>query len=144
MTINKFWEFILSLEKEYDSYRKKIMNRFSLSAAEADILMFLSNNPQYDTAADISRIRRIPKSQVSTSVKSLCEKGYLCTDYRENNRKSIHLSLSQSALSVTNYGKTVQTEFADLLFSGFSEEEKTEFERMHIKIADNIENKKER
>ena len=44
MTINKFWEFILSLESEYGSYRKKIMNRFSLSAAETDILMFLSHN----------------------------------------------------------------------------------------------------
>lgn len=143
MTMNKFWEFILSLESEYGSYRKKIMNRFSLSAAETDILMFLSNNPQYDTGTDISRIRKIPKSQVSTSVKSLCEKGYLCTDYKENNRKSIHLSLTKSALSVTDYGKTVQAEFADLLFSGFSEEEKSEFERLHIKIADNIASKKE-
>lgn len=143
MTMNKFWEFILSLESEYGSYRKKIMNRFSLSAAETDILMFLSNNPQYDTGTDISRIRKIPKSQVSTSVKSLCEKGYLCTDYKENNRKSIHLSLTTSALSVTDYGKTVQAEFADLLFSGFSEEEKSEFERLHIKIADNIASKKE-
>lgn len=143
MTMNKFWEFILSLESEYGSYRKKIMNRFSLSAAETDILMFLSNNPQYDTGTDISRIRKIPKSQVSTSVKSLCEKGYLSTDYKENNRKSIHLSLTKSALSVTDYGKTVQAEFADLLFSGFSEEEKSEFERLHIKIADNIASKKE-
>ena len=143
MTMNKFWEFILSLESEYGSYRKKIMNRFSLSAAETDILMFLSNNPQYDTGTDISRIRKIPKSQVSTSVKSLCEKGYLSTDYKENNRKSIHLSLTKSALSVTDYGKTVQAEFADLLFSGFSEEEKSEFERLHIRIADNIASKKE-
>lgn len=143
MTMNKFWEFILSLESEYGSYRKKIMNRFSLSAAETDILMFLSNNPQYDTGTDISRIRKIPKSQVSSSVKSLCEKGYLSTDYKENNRKSIHLSLTKSALSVTDYGKTVQAEFADLLFSGFSEEEKSEFERLHIKIADNIASKKE-
>ncbi len=143
MTMNKFWEFIISLESEYGSYRKKIMNRFSLSAAETDILMFLSNNPQYDTGTDISRIRKIPKSQVSTSVKSLCEKGYLSTDYKENNRKSIHLSLTKSALSVTDYGKTVQAEFADLLFSGFSEEEKSEFERLHIRIADNIASKKE-
>ena len=43
----------------------------------------------------------------------------------------------------TDYGKTVQTEFADLLFSGFSEEEKSEFDRLHIKIADNITSKKE-
>lgn len=144
MTINQFWEFFLSLEKEYGSYRKKIMNRFSLSAAEADILMFLSNNPQYDIAADISRIRKMPKSQVSTSIKSLCEKGYLCTDYKENNRKSIHLSLSESALSVAEYGKTVQGEFAALLFSEFTEEEKAEFEKLHLKIADNIKSKKER
>ena len=77
MTTSSFWNFISAVENEYSEYRKRIMTKFSLTAAETDILMFLANNPQYDTAADISRIRRIPKSQVSVSVKSLCEKGIL-------------------------------------------------------------------
>ena len=81
MTTGSFWNFISSVENEYNKYRKQITEKYRLSAAEADILMFLANNPQYDTAADVSKIRRILKSQVSVSVKSLCEKGLLAGSY---------------------------------------------------------------
>ena len=72
MTTSSFWNFISAAEDEYSVYRKRIMAKFSLSAAETDTIMFLANNPDYDTAADISKVRRILKSQVSVSVKSLC------------------------------------------------------------------------
>ena len=77
MTTSSFWDFISAAEDEYSVYRKRIMAKFSLSAAETDIIMFLANNHGYDTAADISKVRRILKSQVSVSVKSLSEKGKL-------------------------------------------------------------------
>ena len=53
MTTSSFWNFISAAEDEYSVYRKHIMAKFSLSAAETDIIMFLANNPDYDTAADI-------------------------------------------------------------------------------------------
>ena len=93
MTTSSFWNFISAAEDEYSVYRKRIMAKFSLSAAETDIIMFLANNPGYDTAADISKVRRILKSQVSVSVKSLCEKGLLTGTYKDGNKKSVHLSL---------------------------------------------------
>lgn len=52
MTTSSFWNFISAAEDEYSVYRKRIMAKFSLSAAETDIIMFLANNPGYDTAAD--------------------------------------------------------------------------------------------
>lgn len=87
MTTSSFWNFISAAEDEYSVYRKRIMAKFSLSAAETDIIMFLANNPGYDTAADISKVRRILKSQVSVSVKSLCEKGLLTGTYKDGNKK---------------------------------------------------------
>ena len=39
------------------------------------ILMFLHNNPQYNTAADIVKVRKSTKSHVSTSLKDLEGKG---------------------------------------------------------------------
>ena len=89
MTTSSFWNFISAAEDEYSVYRKHIMAKFSLSAAETDIIMFLANNPDYDTAADISKVRRILKSQVSVSVKSLCEKGLLTGTYKDGNKKSV-------------------------------------------------------
>ena len=64
MTMNEFWDFVRAAEREYAAYRKRIMTQFALSAAETDIVMFLANNPGYDTAAQIARVRKIPKSQV--------------------------------------------------------------------------------
>ncbi len=118
------------------------MAKFSLSAAETDIIMFLANNPGYDTAADISKVRRILKSQVSVSVKSLCEKGLLTGTYKDGNKKSVHLSLTAKAKPVVTYGKKEQSDFAAVLFDGFTDDEIAAFERYHIKILDNINRKK--
>ena len=143
MTLNKFWEFLLSFENEYSKYRKLIMNRYSLTAAETDILMFLANNPCYDTAAEVSKIRHIPKSQVSLSVKSLCEKGLLESGHTQGNRKSIHLVVTDNAEPVVRYDRKVQAEFSKVIFDGFTKEETDEFEKLHMKMADNIEKSSE-
>ncbi len=138
MTLNEFWQFVRSVEMEYSLHRKKIMQKFSLSAAEADVVMFLGNNPMYDTAAQVSFIRKIQKSQVSLSVKSLCERGLMTGTYSADNRKSVHLSLTEKAEPIIAYGREVQREFADMLFAGFSQEEKEEFRRLHLKMERNI------
>lgn len=140
MNLSEFWNYILSLEKEYGICRKKISAKFSLSSAETDIIMFLANNPGFDTASDISKIRKIPKSQVSMSVNSLYEKKLLEGFYKENNKKSIHLKLTKKADDIVLYGRKVQRAFAEKLFSGFTDDEKAEFTRLYLKICANIEN----
>ena len=42
---------------------------------EYDILMFLHNNPQHNTAAEIVKVRKSTKSHVSISLKNLESKG---------------------------------------------------------------------
>ena len=142
MSFNAFWEYFLSLESRYEVYRKRVMNAFSLSAAEVDILLFLANNPNFDTAAHIAKIRKIPKSQVSLSVANLCDMGLLTKTFRENNKKSLHLSLTEAAEPIVSLGHTVQKEFADLLFSGFTDEEKKTLLALHQKIAQNLQNER--
>ena len=142
MTMNEFWDFVRAAEREYAAYRKRIMTQFALSAAETDIVMFLANNPGYDTAAQVSRVRRIPKSQVSLCVNALCERGLLTGSHSPGDRKSVHLALTPQAEPVAAFGRTVQEEFSAALFSDFSEEEKAEFSRLHQKIAKNIESQR--
>lgn len=143
MQTNGFWEFLISVESEYSKYRKRIMYRFSLSAAEVDVLMFLANNPSLDTAADISRIRRIPKSQVSLSVRSLCDCGLVSGAYAKGNKKSVHLAVTEDAREIVEYGRKIQKEFYEMIFEGFGEGDRAELLRLHKKIAENIEKKKD-
>ena len=38
------WQFAVEVERKYNQYRKKVMVRYDLSAAEVDVLLFLANN----------------------------------------------------------------------------------------------------
>lgn len=71
------WQFAVEVERKYAKYRKKVMVRYDLSAAEVDVLLFLANNSQFDLAVDIVRVRKMQKSHVSLAVNKLCEKGYI-------------------------------------------------------------------
>ena len=133
---------VTAAERENFAIMRFLYTLYSSSAAETDIIMFLANNPGYDTAADISKVRRILKSQVSVSVKSLCEKGLMTGTYKDGNKKSVHLSLTAKAKPVVAYGKKEQSDFAAVLFDGFTDEEIAAFERYHIKILDNINRKR--
>ena len=56
------WQFAVEVERKYAKYRKKVMVRYDLSAAEVDVLLFLANNSQFDLAVDIVRVRKMQKS----------------------------------------------------------------------------------
>lgn len=139
MTLNEFWSFISSLEKRYALFRSTVTERFSLTAAEADILLFLANNPGRDTAAQIAKTRKIAKSHVSLAVKGLTERGFIEPYYEDGNKKSAHLRLLPLSHEAVEAGRAMQEKFAALLFHGFSGSERAEFSRLNKKIAQNLE-----
>ncbi len=131
-------EYFLSAEEVYDDYRKQVEQKFGLTAKETDVLIFLANNPEFDRAADVSRIRKITKSHVSLAVHSLCEKGLLTRKFFSGDKKNAHLFPTEKALPVIEFGRQKQREFSQTLFEGFSDEEKKEFFTLHDKIAENL------
>lgn len=88
------WQFAVEVERKYNQYRKKVMVRYDLSAAEVDVLLFLANNSQFDLAVDIVRVRKMQKSHVSLAVNKLCEKGYIQKETDAADRKKVHQKLS--------------------------------------------------
>ena len=121
------WQFAVEVEREYAQYRKKVMMRYHLSAAEVDILLFLANNSQFDLATDIVRVRKMQKSHVSLAVNGLCEKGYLRKEGDTADRKKVHLKLEPAAAECVCYGQKCQKEFGESLFCGISDEDKKNF-----------------
>ena len=94
------WQFAVEVERKYNQYRKKVMVRYDLSAAEVDVLLFLANNSQFDLAVDIVRVRKMQKSHVSLAVNKLCEKGYIQKETDAADRKKVHLKLEESASEI--------------------------------------------
>ena len=70
-----FWDKHKTVTSYYEVLSGEVCDRYGLTQMEYDILMFLHNNPQHNTAAEIVKIRKSTKSHVSTSLKMLEEKG---------------------------------------------------------------------
>ena len=118
-----FWENQRVIMAFYLQCTAPVCEQFGLTQMAFNILMFLTNNPEFDTAADIVRVKKLTKSHVSSGIRELQKKGYIKTYYREGNRKLLHIDITAAAAPVIASGKEAQKQFGCRLFSGFSGEE---------------------
>ena len=124
--------------KLYSLLLLPLLDQHRLTQLEADILLFLANNPEYDTARDIVEIRHLAKSHVSMGVDSLAERGFLQRLRLDGNRKTIHLRLTDAALPIVEQGRAIQHTYAGLIFDGFSEAERQELFRLLDRVSENV------
>ena len=97
-----------------------LLSRWILTQAEMEILLFLANNPEYDTAASIVAQRGFAKSQVSSAVDTLEHRGFLVRQTAPGNRRVQHLKLLPAAELVVAEGQACRREFMDQLFADMS------------------------
>ena len=126
------------LGKLYGQMFVPVLEQWKLTQLEADILLFLANNPQYDTAAEIIEVRRLAKSHVSTSLKALELSGFLKKHHEPGNKKTVHLTLADSADSLIADGRQAQEQFFHVICQGLTREEIERMEKCFQKIQENI------
>ena len=132
------FEHIFMGQSLYEQTVMPVCKAYGLTYMEFTVLMFLANNPQWDTAAQIVKIRRLTKSHVSISVKGLQERGLVEGHYFPGNQKTLHLHITQAAKSVVEAGQTAQMEFGAKLLRGFSEEEVAQLQSLVEKLQENM------
>ena len=134
-----FWEQHKTITSYYEMLARTVCDSYGLTQMEYDILMFLHNNPQYTTAADIVKIRKSTKSHVSTSLKGLENKGLIRRIQSTINKKHVEIVLSDQAEPIIEAGLEAQRQFAKNVLHGLSEEEKNMCMTVFSKICDNAE-----
>lgn len=134
-----FWDMHKTITCYYEKLTKSVCDQYELTQMEYDILMFLYNNPQYRTAADIVKVRKSTKSHVSTSLKSLEDKGFAEKKQGKDNKKHIEIVLLDSAQKIIQAGLNVQSKFIRNMFEGLTEEETIICKSVFGKICNNAE-----
>ena len=127
----------------YEQMVMPVCKAHGLTYMEFTVLMFLVNNPQYDTAAQISRIRQLSKSHISISLKGLQAKGMVTGHYFPGNQKTLHLRLTEAAEPVVTQGREAQKKFGDRLIRGFSPEEVRQLQSLIDRIHENMKQEEE-
>lgn len=135
--MRSFWDDIAAMRSLYSAQLDAVGREFGLARVELDILLFLANNPQFDTATDIVERRCISKAHVSQSVKSLEQRGYLERRYVGDNRRTIHLNLLENAQAAVDAGRQAQTRCFASLLEGFGEDEVEQLRSFLGRISDN-------
>lgn len=132
-----FWDQHKTITSCYEMLTRKVCEKYQLTQMEYDILIFLHNNPQHNTAAEIVKIRKSTKSHVSSSLKNLENRGLVERIQRADNKKHIEIVLLEKAVPIIEDGIKVQKEFAKTLLQGLSEEEKRICVEVFNKICKN-------
>ena len=132
------WEHQNVMKAFYSKCVEGVCEKHKITRMELDILLFLANNPLFDTASDIVEIRYLSKSQVSLSIKLLEKKGFFRKEYQKGNHKTVHLFICKAANEVVEDGKKAQEKFLAILFQGMEPEEMEAMKRWNEHIWRNI------
>ena len=127
LSYTRLLQFYKQFGKFYDRQFADFSARTGLSMREIHVLLFLANNPAYDTARDITELRGLSKSQVSQAVELLAAEGFLLRTPDEADRRVVHLSITPAGLPLARECQTIQAACGQRLLAGLSEEQVRQF-----------------
>ena len=122
-------------------FRKYCDGQFAPLLAEADltmrevhVLLFLANNPGYDTARDIVELRGLAKSQVSQAVELLVSRDLLRRVADGADRRVVHLEITEAGAALAARCQAIQAACGRQLLEGLKPEESAQFSRLLAKV----------
>lgn len=120
-------DFLKKLGNTYDEACKPICSKYGLTKTGFDILMFLTNNPEYRTASEIVDIRMIKANLVSVNVDKLVKEGYLERMPVMGDRRKTELLITNKASSLVEEGREFQKNMLNKLMKNTTEEQRKVF-----------------
>ena len=132
------FEHFLEGKELYERSVTPVCRALDLTYMEFTVLMFLANNPHYDTAAQIAKVRHLAKSHVSVSLKALMARGLIEGEYFPGNHKTLHLHVTPAAQPAVTAGRDAQMAFGTRLVENFTPEEVAQLRYLTEKLHKNM------
>lgn len=136
--MNRGFEISQKVSLAYRKICKPLCSEVGLAQTAFDILLFLGNNPECNTARDIVEIRHIKANLVSVHVERLVEEGYLLRRPVKADRRKTELVCTQRALPIIERGRLLQKTFIERLLAGMDEAARQAFASALYGIEQNI------
>lgn len=125
-------------KKFYEKNYEGIMKKYDLKKIEIEILNFISNCGENDTARDIATIQYISKAHISNSIDDLTHKKYISVIEDCQDRRRFHLKLTDAARPIIDEIETIRNQIFEILFQNVTEDERQVLIRIAKKITQNI------
>jgi len=137
ITTTRLLQFSQQFSKFYTQKFSPLLEQSQLSMREMHVLLFLGNNPDYDTARDIAEFRGLSKSQVSQAVELLAAEGLLARTPDQSDRRVVHLSITPEAMPLVKAAQALPAECSEQLLVGLTQEQR---QQLHILLETVLDN----
>ena len=126
-------EFAHKTASAYSAACKPLCQQLHLPQTAFDILMFLANNPGYQTASDIVEVRKLKANLVSVNVDRLVQESYLAREADPADRRRVLLRCTEKAQPIIKRGRALQEDFGQRLLEHTTKaQRKAFFETMEL------------
>ena len=122
----------------YESFCIPLCKKYQLNQSDLDMMLFLANNPSYNTARDVCEIRGMKKGIVSVTTERLGKQGYLIRENDSADRRIQRLYLTKLCQEIVTEGKQMQRHFLEAITSELTEEEMLLYQKISDKIRTQI------
>lgn len=126
------------MTKAYHVMLTPLCKEAGLPPLALDILLFLANNPEHNTAKDICRMRGHKPGIVSVHVERLVNDGLLERREMPGDRRQTRLVCTERAQDIITRGREIQWKFGLRLMEGISKEDHEIMRRCFEKIDINL------
>ena len=133
-------KFAHDLLEAYSAKCRPLCREIQMPQTAFDILMFLANNPNYNTARDIVEIRGLKANLVSMNVEKLVQEGFLKRIPDSKDRRKNVLICMEKSKPVIEKGRQLQKDFFGSLFGGIEEENIRQFNSVLEQLRTNLDN----
>lgn len=124
-------------KKLYEKMSNLMIEKYGLHKVEIEVLLFLKKG-RGDTARDIAENKYFSKAHISHAIEHLAECGYLVGMPDGQDRRCIHLMLTQEAEPVCQELVKMRETLMDIVFKDVTGEEREIMRQIARKIARNI------
>ena len=122
----------------YHAVMQPLCTEAKLPPAALDIILYLANNPSYNTAKDICRMRGHKPGIVSVHVERLVNDGLLERREMPGDRRQTRLICTERAQDIITRGREIQWKFGLRLMEGISKEDHEIMRRCFERIDINL------
>ena len=138
LTATKLFGGAYKFIEAYHAALQPICKDSGLPPMAVDILMFVANNPENNTARDICRCRGLKSGIVSVHIERLVSEGLLRRASVSGDRRKTQLICTEKAANIISKGRQRQKLFARKLTAGLSEDDIKVFHNCLAVLRNNI------
>ena len=125
--VSELLYFFKKIKDEYDKKIEEAALEIALTKPEADLLLFLSNNPSYNTARDAVVYRGFSKAYVSKALNSLYKKKYISLKQDVVDKRYQHIFINENIINKVKILQNTQEKVFKEHTKNITEEEKKLF-----------------